>query len=489
MRDVRADGSNFIGGLALGAAAILYASTTSAIAAESDPAPPTSDSRVTAVIDAILDQHIDPPTRQEMILFGVKSVYEASGKTPPKGLSRRVSELSTEEEIGAYLESVRAQFELAKDFESQFIGGIFRAVPGGGVLVRPKEAAVQEQLDANRYVGIGIALGMEKDRPIIRKVIYDGPGWKEGVKAEDVILEIDGQDTSGKELSRIVDQLRGEEGSPVALLLQQAGAEPRRLTVIRGVTFIPTIEGTRRISEGQWKYTVDSAPEIACLRFNRFGPSTVHELKKIEAHLRQEKIEGVVLDLRFGGGILHDVVMVADQLLDQGTIGFVRSLDSVVKHEALPGSLFGNLPLAVLIGENANADRVYLTAALQDQNRAVVVGEPTRGPTFVRSRVELAGGDKMVIATGLLQRGDGTPLHRPAGDQNARFRVMAEPAELLAMQKRKKPRFIVPDYLVQLPLRKMNPAEEEQKIDPMLAKAIEVLRDGRARQLGERESG
>ena len=68
-----------------------------------------------------------------------------------------------------------------------------------------------------------------------------------------------------------------------------------------------------------------------------------------------------MLDLRFGGGLLHDLVMVADSLLDGGVIGHVRSLDSVKTYEARPGALFQNLPMAVLIAQRAATDRVILT--------------------------------------------------------------------------------------------------------------------------------
>ena len=85
---------------------------------------------------------------------------------------------------------------------------------------------------------------------------------------------------------------------------------------------------------------MESAKDIALIRIKSIGPSTLHELRKVEAKLRSENIRGIVLDLRFGGGLLHDLVMVADSLLDGGVIGHVRSLDSVKTYEARPGALF-----------------------------------------------------------------------------------------------------------------------------------------------------
>ena len=445
-------------------------------AATSADAPESFELRVVSVVDSVLEHHIDPPTKQEMILYGVKSVYQRANRPVPMRLSQHISELTTQRQIVDYLTSLRTEFEDFTEYEAVLMAGMFRAVPGGGAVIKAEEARVQGQLAANRYVGVGIALGMsEQKRPEIQKVFYEGPGWKAGVKSDDQILEIDGESTRGKDLQRIVKELRGAEGTNVTLVLKQPGHEPREIEVTRGVTFIPTIEGSREISEGQWQYTVDSAPDVALLKIRQFGPSTLHELKRIQAKLRDKNIQGLVLDLRSGGGLLHDVVMFADQFMDEGTIGSVKTLDSVTTHKAHAGSLFKDVPVAILIASYSNADRVYLAAALQDHKRAVVIGEPTRGETYVKSHVEMPSGDKLVLATGLLRRGDGTTLLRPNRDRWVplpnQVVKKSEPADQPT-----KPGFIMPDYVVRFPGRNEERPEVKHGRDPMLSKAIEVLR-------------
>jgi carboxyl-terminal processing protease len=192
----------------------------------------------------------------------------------------------------------------------------------------------------------------------------------------------------------------------------------------------------------------------------------VHELRQIEAALREKgkSMRGIILDLREGGGTLHDVVMVADALLDGGIIGHVQSLDSTETYKAEPGALFEGLPLAVLIEKHANADRVFLAAALQDHQRAVVVGEPTFGETYVRSLVSIPGrGDKLLIATALMQRGDGTTL------LTGRWNPLFVPQMPSPEQEKKRPSFIQPDHVVAAEL------STDLSKDPMLTKAIEVL--------------
>ena len=438
------------------------------------------DSRILAIADVVLQNHIDPPTRQQMILTGIKALYRADNRPTPKGLSEDVSALASADQIADYMQSIRAEFNELKDAERILTNGMLEAVPGQAYLIDANDNKVQGQLAANRYVGTGIALGMSEQEklPTITRVFYNGPAWKAGVQVDDIIVEIDSETTASLKLQNVVEMLRGEENSEVEVVVRQPDSkELRRLTIERGRVFIPTVEGHRQISAGEWDYTIESAEDIALLRIKNIGPSTLHELRQVETKLRGQNIRGIILDLRFGGGLLHDLVMVADSLLDGGVIGHVRSLDAVKTYEARPGALFQNIPMAVLIAEHAATDRVFLTAALQDRNRAIIIGERTSGKTYVNQFVPIPDRDEKIrLAVAVAQRGDGTPLlgNRPHWSPATHFQV-TEATE----RKRSLPRFIVPDHLVHARLHGNSdkaPDPPPLADNPMLAKAIEVLR-------------
>ncbi|MEZ6134750.1 MAG: S41 family peptidase [Pirellulaceae bacterium] len=364
------------------------------------------------IVETILERHIAPPTRQQMVLDGVKALYSAHGQPAPMRLSNEISALGSRAAVIKFLEGLPVDFN--GEVKRSVLEGLFEKVPGGPILIDAEEARVQESLQANRYVGIGISLTMTNNVPQISTVFHGGPGYPAGVKPKDLILEIDGESTVGQELGSVVQALRGEDGTSVSLLLQQPTESPRSISVIRGVTFIPTIEGVKEVSPGQWSYFPRTGSKIALLRIVQIGPSTVHELKKIESQLRSENVAGIVLDLRVGGGRLHDVILLADQLLDDGVIGQVQTLDSNLIHKAEPGSLFRGLPMAVLISSSSGPDRVFLAAALQDCKRAHIVGQvPTTQEMFVRSHIDLPDGERILLATGVLKRGDGSILRRP----------------------------------------------------------------------------
>ncbi len=357
------------------------------------------------VIDLVLAHHIDPPTRQQMLLCGARAVFDKAGERP-RDLSQSISKLSSDQQFTAFLDSIIEQFsetpfvQGVSAFASEqeladcFVTGMLECLPGGGRLLAADEARVQEQLDANRYVGIGIALTTSDGEPRISKLFYDGPGFKAGVLEGDSILEIDDSPTKGKDLTEIVHALRGEAGTQVKLLLKQpSDAAPREITVTRNVTFIPTIEGVSQERPGEWQYELDASRGIFVLNIKQVGPSSVHELNKIEVSLRGKAVQGIILDLRNASGTLHDIVLLADQFLDRGAIVKVKTGNSSTTHSARPGSLFSAVPMVVLVSPSSSTGAKFLAAALRDQERALVVGQMSAGPDYVHSRIALPSGE------------------------------------------------------------------------------------------------
>jgi carboxyl-terminal processing protease len=441
-------------------------------------------SRLLEVTNVVLQNHIDPPVRQQMVLSGVRALYRATDREPPKDLSATISQLAEPAKMAEYLRSVQAEFKSLDNIETILIEGALRAVPGQAGLISADDDKIQDQLRANRYVGVGIVLALdEKSKlPQIPKAFADGPAWNAGVQPNDLILEIDGQSTGSKEVNDVVALLRGEAGTEVIMVVRQPDSEEtRQLSMTRGRVFIPTIEGIREDSEGKWQYTIDADQRIAYLRVVAIGPSTVHELRQIEAAVRQNDVRGIILDLRDGGGTLHDVVMVADALLEDGIIGHVRSADSTETYKSQPGALFDGVSMAVLINKYSNADRVFLTAALQDHQRATVVGEVTSGETYVNSLVPVPGrGDKIRLATAVMQRGDGTLLLASS------WNGFALSQTLVPEHKSKKPGFIMPDHIVWEGDTRRKSIEFRK--DPVVAKAIEVLQSSAAQEAPTQET-
>ena len=111
----------------------------------------TSGSEVNAIIDVVLDHHIDPPTKQEMVLSGVRALFSAAGKPMPRGVSREISELSTPELIEEYVSKVVAEFDMVPRADAILMGGMLESVRGGAILRDAGANRVNAQVAANRY--------------------------------------------------------------------------------------------------------------------------------------------------------------------------------------------------------------------------------------------------------------------------------------------------------------------------------------------------
>ena len=387
--------------------------------------PPGVVALVQELTDKVLTHHIEPPARQQMILTGVKGMLNQAHDRLPDGLSLRVSQLTTPEQLAAFLEDVWPAITpkgvTSKQLEEAFLHGMLTSIPGDPQLVPEKERKVQDQFAGNRYVGIHVALGMDEQekRPKMIDIIEGGPADRSGVKREDIIEQIDGTDTKGMNLQDAVDRLRGDEGTTVRIKVRQAGAgEPRTYAIVRGQHPRQSIVGWQKQANGDWDFRMPGSQVIAYLRLSELVGSTPHELRKLAAQLERSQWKAIVLDLR---GLYttsdHTALLIADSLLEEGMIGRVRTSHGETNHVADSDALFRGWPMAVLVDRNTSGASEWLAAALQDNKRAAVIGAPTLSATvnpgnaIVKTTIPLNGGQwSLSLATGILERGNGKPL-------------------------------------------------------------------------------
>ncbi len=459
--------------------------------------------RIGRITDTVLANHIDPPTRQQMILGGLKALYRTSGVPVPTGLSRRVSELTTSEQLAAVLVNVwpkaTAKPIAATALERAMLEGLLTDVPGGAELISEKDRVVTEQSEGNRYVGIHIALGLDdkEKRPSIAQVVEGGPADRAGVKKNDLIDLIDDVDTKGMLLREAVDRLRGQEGTHVTIKVRQPKTtDSRTYTIRRGQHARATVQGAHKRPSGGWDYRLDSSGPIAYLRIMEISASTPHELRRIAQQIENQGSLGVVLDLRgVTGQSVHPAVMLADMLIAGGTIGRVQTMEREVTYQAEPDALFRTRPIAVLVDPGTRGTAEWIAAALQDNHRATIVGAPTFSAmnanepgasqwTDLRSRVPIGDGTWAIeLSTGRLKRGDGRPISAEAqGNGPESPGIRRKPVDLEKVTTGVRPDRIVPvdgtGPTTRAPFRFRREPDVEIKIDDdvFLREAVRLLR-------------
>jgi carboxyl-terminal processing protease len=234
------------------------------------------------------------------------------------------------------------------------------------------------------FGGLGIEVGMEDGFVKVIAPIDDTPAQRAGMQAGDLIVRIDGKPVKGMSLSDAVALMRGKPGSEIELTVVRDGeGNPLKVTIVRDIIKVASVKS--RTLEPGYGY----------LRVSNFQARTTEDLLEAVSELKAKNeagLKGVVLDLRNNpGGVLNAAVGVSDAFLDGGLIVYTMGRDEEGKLEfkAGPDDVLNGAPLAVLVnGGSASASEI-VAGALQDQGRAVIMGEKTFGKGSVQTIVPI----------------------------------------------------------------------------------------------------
>jgi carboxyl-terminal processing protease len=288
-----------------------------------------------------------------------------------------------------YLETMYVDETKVKpdDMASQALRGIIEKLDPHTVLMPPK-AFEQLTIDTQgKFGGVGIIVSQENGRLIVVSPIEDTPAYQAGIKSGDEIIGIDGVSLSKLKNSDTVDRMRGEPGSTLELKIQRAGvAKPLDFSLVREIIKVKSVRSE------------NIAPNILYARIASFQENTGEELE--EALKKVPQIQGLILDLRDNpGGLLDQAVRVSDQFIESGlivsTVG--RDRNRVEREFASKRGTHTGFPMVVLVnGGSASASEI-VAGALQDHERAIIMGTTTFGKGSVQTLVSLPDGSGLKI--------------------------------------------------------------------------------------------
>jgi carboxyl-terminal processing protease len=257
---------------------------------------------------------------------------------------------------------------------------------------------------SGEFGGIGIEISMENGRLTVISPIDDTPADKAGLKAGDIILEIDGESTQDMTLIDAVQKIRGPKGKAVTLtILHKDQQKPFKVKVVRDTIPIISVKSNE----------VD--PGILYIRLTRFNENTTPELKQALADYKKtgKPLKGVILDLRNNpGGLLEQAVNVADVFLPAGKIVSIKGKNAGQEKnfEAKNDSGDVSVPLVVLINAGSASASEIVAGALKDHKRAVLVGEKTFGKGSVQTVIPLSDGSGIKLTTALYYTPNGRSI-------------------------------------------------------------------------------
>ncbi|RUA18883.1 MAG: peptidase S41 [Alphaproteobacteria bacterium] len=287
--------------------------------------------------------------------------------------------------LGEVLEKVQDEYvdEIDQAEVMDFaINGILQSLDPYSAYMNPKIYEEMQTETSGEFGGLGIEVSMEGGVVKVISPIDDTPAARVGVKAGDYIVRINGEQVQGKTLMEAVNLMRGPVGSPIEITIRRKGLKKAKIfTIIREIIEIKSV-----ISK-----LIDN--EIGYLRLRAFNENSSNQLKgEISKLEKNNKLVGYILDLRNNpGGLLSQAVRISDFFLDDGEIVSTRGRKSRENRKffAKKGDRIKGKPLIVLINNGSASAAEIVAGALQDQKRAVLLGEATYGKGSVQSIIPL----------------------------------------------------------------------------------------------------
>ncbi len=286
------------------------------------------------------------------------------------------------------------------------IDGMLEMLDPHSNFLDPEAYRSMRQRQAGRFSGLGIIVGIRDGKVTVISPIEGTPAHRLGIRAGDIITAIDGAPTEGKNIDDVVDKLRGPQGSKVGIAVMRRGLEaPLAFTITREMIPETSVRYSFMLDEG-----------TGYVRITDFNRTTAQELEDALKGLEGKAMKRLLLDLRDNpGGVLEQAVEATDLFLKAGSmVVYTRGRDASSFQEYRTPSKRErrDLPVIVLVnGGSASASEI-VAGALQDHERAVIVGETTFGKGLVQSVYELGGNSALALTTARYHTPSGRCIQR-----------------------------------------------------------------------------
>ncbi len=293
--------------------------------------------------------------------------------------------------FGDIFERVRSHY-VEKPDDSKLvegaINGMLNSLDPHSSYLDPKSLRDMQSQVNGQFGGLGIEVTMEDGLIKVVTPIDDTPAAKAGLRAGDIITQLDDDPVQGLTLNQAVDKMRGAPNTKINLKIMRKGVDkPLDIAVIRDIIRVRSVRS--KIED-----------DIGYIRITQFNEQTADGLtkaiKEINEKIPADKLKGYVLDLRNNpGGLLDQAIAVSDAFLDRGEIVSTRGRDpeETQRFNARPGDLTNGKPVIVLVnGGSASASEI-VAGALQDHKRATLLGSRSFGKGSVQTIIPLGPGN------------------------------------------------------------------------------------------------
>jgi carboxyl-terminal processing protease len=287
------------------------------------------------------------------------------------------------------------------------IEGMLKTLDPHSSFFDPRQYAQMRERQEGRYYGLGIQIQVIDGDITVMSIFEGSPAFKKGLRRGDVIARIKGEDAKGWTSEQAVKQLKGPKGTTVDIAIRRRGYEELiPLEVMRDEVNIVSVRGV---------FLIDK--ETGYLKLAEFTETSNAEVGAGLDQLVSKGMKRLVLDLRDNpGGALDQAIAITNRFLPRGEMIVYtqgRQQNSNHQYRATEQSEYTHLPIVVLVNRNSASASEIVSGALQDHDRALVVGETTFGKALVQSVYRIAENAGLALTTGRYYTPSGRLIQRP----------------------------------------------------------------------------
>jgi carboxyl-terminal processing protease len=285
------------------------------------------------------------------------------------------------------------------------IPGMLRVLDPHSQFFDPQQYALFEEEQEGKYYGVGMVVEQREDQTVVQAPFVNSPAYKAGIRPGDIILKVDGKTCAGLTTTQVADLLKGPKGTSVHIALGREGwAKPIEVTIVRAEIPRPAVEFATMVRPG-----------IGYVHVTTFNETTDSDLENALQQLGYPNLNGLIIDLRDnGGGLLNQSVGMADMFLDKGQLVVSHRGRSSPerRYYAVQGNQGADVPLVVLINAGSASASEIFAGAMQDHDRAMIVGETSFGKGLVGTELPLSYNTALLLITARYYTPSGRSIQR-----------------------------------------------------------------------------
>ena len=294
------------------------------------------------------------------------------------------------------------------------IASILKNLDPHSYYLNPEEYAKAKEEMSGSYEGVGVEFLILRDSLMVNRVVPFGPSFRAGIQSGDRIVQVDGKDISGKSLNNdgVMKMLKGDAGSVVNISVLRK-KEYLNFNVERGSLPLPSVPSFYKVEDG-----------LGYIKIDRFARTTYDEFLAAGNALKNQGCNKFILDLRGnGGGLLDQATSIAEAFLEKDRLMVYTSGTHTERsdYNTIKRGVFVDIQVTVLLDEYSASASEIVAGALQDWDRAIVVGRRSFGKGLVQSEMELPDKSALRLTTARYYTPSGRCIQKPYGDSSKYF--------------------------------------------------------------------